>query len=926
MTTGAVDQYDVEFRGVDQGLISSLEQIQANFVTLRDQARGFGADAKAAAAQAEGLGKVTAVASAAGGAFARNWKTIGLSVIGVALGASRLIGAYKSLMAVKERLTRGNSKLVDGKGGLKDTAKATEAATKATDANTKEVKENTKATERQTVQLVAAKKGWLDYAMAAMTAYRTYRLFRDAVANGRALKQAQASTGGLTSSLGGLSVGLGSVAAGAGAAFAAVTKFGGSEKAVKGVVKEFDRVRGTIQATLRASGAFDVVLGMLSDGFKDLSGWISANSVSIQQWTIKGVRLALQGAQMLGQGFLFMLNGAKNFQAYWDISVVGVQYGFAQMLKAGVGFGERLERIYSGIIDSIKGVTDTMFNSARAALELAPDALGLVDKLNAAQETFNSAISGGSSVLRMYVGQARTYADTMSAEAERGIRSAMGAVGKAEAEHEARLKALNDRFTKAYAKLDEAASKTRKVNVQATKKASNVDPKEAAFLAQVLELERQIADADAAKTFALRGELEARLTLLKTEREIAALGKSRATLAQRQATLAKAQQDAQAQLEAGQAQQLERELSIAQARDRVLEAQWQLNNLGAANIGQLNEQRALERERAAIMSATLEDHEREAQLSELEVRRATLKLQADQAARSNALKLLDIAEKMGFVGAKNVEHAQKMQELEARRREIAASALGDQERAVALAQLELETRTAISAEEERQSAIRRERVERTIAEVSNMSSGILGLGNALLDNDIQRLNTIKAQAEQAAQAENATQGQRDAAVKAARDVEAAERRKEKAAKAFAFIQGLIEAAQAAKATAEGIMGNPAAFVAAASHALASAQFFVAASAGGGGSSGGGGGGTAGAGSSAGTSSGGITADERRQQQADAAKAIADAFIEANQAQAQREVIINQYNPVMLGDAPETQRLLADQLRPELERVLNERRR
>ena len=926
MTTGATDVYSVEFEGVDAGLIASLEQIQGSFQTLTGHVKEFKAEAAAASAQATGLGKVTAVASTAGGAFARNWKTIGLSVIGVAIGVSRLVGAYKTLMSVKDRLTKGNVKAVDGKGGLKDTTAATEQATKAVKENTKEVKENAKETQQQRVQLVAAKKSYLDYALAAMTAYRTYRLFRDAMGNRKALAAATAGTGGLTSKVAGLSIGLGTVAASAGAAFAAVTKFGGSQKALKDVSKEFDKVRGTLQATLRASGAFDVVLKMLSEGFADVSKWVSANSKEIQAWTIKGVRLALKGTEQLLRGFLFLLNGAKNFSAYWTISVEGFKWGTAQMVGALASFGERGEALFGGVIGRVKDVVDSLFEGARAALELAPDALGLVDKLDAAQDKFNGVLDGGAAIMRLYVGQARTWADTMGAEAERGIRGAMGAVAKAEAEHAGRVKALEDRFAKAYKRLDEAAAKTSNVRVQGTSKGPGPDKAEAAHAAKMLELETAILKAEEERRYADRGDLEAQMTLLAAQREVEKLGKNKATLAQRQAVLAKAQVEAQAQLQAGQEQQLERERSILAARQRLAEVQFQLDGMGSAELGRAMELRSIERERADLQAQSLEAHEQEAALAELELRSARVEYEQRQDAERAARAMLRIREMASLVGVKDAAHTAKMLELEHKRRELAAAVMSDAERTVALAELELEKRRAINDEEERQNNLRAERINSALSEVTSLQGSIMGLSGALADNDMARLQSLQAQAEQAAAAEGATQAQRDAAVAAARDVERAERKKEKALKTTAFINGLVEAAQAIKASAEGIMGNPAALIAAGKHALASAQFFVAASAPG--STGGGGGGAGASSGSTGSSALSARAQEedRRKQQDEAAAAIAKALTDANTSQANRAINITLNNPTLLAEAPEVSRQLTEQLVPQLRSALQEGRR
>jgi len=146
---------------------------------------------------------------------------------------------------------------------------------------------------------------------------------------------------------------------------------------------------------------------------------------------------------------------------------------------------------------------------------------------------------------------------------------------------------------------------------------------------------------------------------------------------------------------------------------------------------------------------------------------------------------------------------------------------------------------------------------------------------------------------------------------------------------LAMFEGLMQVAQGvaqfASYAASGFT-NVAALTASVQHGLAGAKFFAAAGSSGGGSGGQGGGG--GGGSSSGSSSGsGSTAPtvDLRQTQADAAKAIADAIVEANQAQAQRTVEINFYNPTLLGDAPETQRMLANQLAPELENAMNRRR-
>ena len=144
---------------------------------------------------------------------------------------------------------------------------------------------------------------------------------------------------------------------------------------------------------------------------------------------------------------------------------------------------------------------------------------------------------------------------------------------------------------------------------------------------------------------------------------------------------------------------------------------------------------------------------------------------------------------------------------------------------------------------------------------------------------------------------------------------------------LAGIKGAFQAAQSlAQGAAFAASGftNIAALQASIQHGLAAASFFaVAGGAGGGGgaASGGGGGGAGGAGGS--TVSSGADIDQQR---SESMRALTDAIVEANQRGAERQITVNLYNPTLLADAPEVQRQLADQLAPELRRVVEEPRR
>lgn len=140
-------------------------------------------------------------------------------------------------------------------------------------------------------------------------------------------------------------------------------------------------------------------------------------------------------------------------------------------------------------------------------------------------------------------------------------------------------------------------------------------------------------------------------------------------------------------------------------------------------------------------------------------------------------------------------------------------------------------------------------------------------------------------------------------------------------KAGAIVSGSVEAARALAATAAGIStGNPAQFIAAGKHTLASIAFFKSAGSGGGG---GGSGGSGGSGGQGGATNAAPSVDIR-QAQRDTAKAIAEAIMASNANANNRTMTINLNSPTVLG-TPEGARSFVRELEPEIRRVTEQGR-
>lgn len=135
---------------------------------------------------------------------------------------------------------------------------------------------------------------------------------------------------------------------------------------------------------------------------------------------------------------------------------------------------------------------------------------------------------------------------------------------------------------------------------------------------------------------------------------------------------------------------------------------------------------------------------------------------------------------------------------------------------------------------------------------------------------------------------------------------------------MAYLNGSIEAAKAVAAFAAGVgTGNPAQFVAAAKHGLASAMFFKAASKSGGGGGGATGGGGGGGGSSRAQQRSRVDIDRERRENA---KAITEALMEERNARQNQNMVINLNSPTVVG-TPEGARQMVKMLDPELRRII-----
>lgn len=141
-------------------------------------------------------------------------------------------------------------------------------------------------------------------------------------------------------------------------------------------------------------------------------------------------------------------------------------------------------------------------------------------------------------------------------------------------------------------------------------------------------------------------------------------------------------------------------------------------------------------------------------------------------------------------------------------------------------------------------------------------------------------------------------------------------------KAGAVVSGGVEAARALAATAAGFStGNPAQFIAAGKHTLASVAFFKSAGTSGGGSAGGGGGGGGAVGGGASAAPPVDIARERREN----ARALAEAIVSQTNAANTRAITVNLNSPTILG-TPEGSRMLMQSVEPEMRRVLERVRR
>ena len=145
-------------------------------------------------------------------------------------------------------------------------------------------------------------------------------------------------------------------------------------------------------------------------------------------------------------------------------------------------------------------------------------------------------------------------------------------------------------------------------------------------------------------------------------------------------------------------------------------------------------------------------------------------------------------------------------------------------------------------------------------------------------------------------------------------------------KTKALISGAVETAKAVAATAEGITtGNPLALVGAAQHAVAAGLFFKAAGSGGGAKAATTGASAGSSGPSSGPSKSQLDAD-RREVSKENAQAIADAIAARTRENNEQQIVINLNQPTLLSDSPDIARQLTDTLRPEIQRVVQQRRR